>query len=98
MKEILILAFSLGWILAAQFTWASEVVFGPRTFTQPQKAVVFLVTNPMGPFWLQVFNGQDSQSLADSGSISINGVLVGGPQDFIQDKFGFQKDVTLQTL
>ena len=89
------IAVTLGQPLEPQ---SPPVVFGPQRFTQPNEAVSFFVANPVGPFWLQVENGQDGQNLVSSGSIFLNGVQVAGPQDFIQDSFGFQKDVTLQNV
>src|SRR3989338_2680414 len=89
------IAVTLGQPLEPQ---SPPVVFGPQRFTQPNEAVSFFVANPVGAFWLQVENGQDGQNLVSSGSIFLNGVQVAGPQDFIQDSFGFQKDVTLQNV
>jgi len=90
------------------------VVFGPRRFTQPNEAVAFLVANPVGPFWLQVSNGEavqhaapgergriTMQNLVTSGDIRLNGSLVASASDFdhnVTRMFGFQKDVTLTSV
>src|SRR5437867_2793790 len=90
------------------------VVFGPRILTQPNEAVTFSVTNPAGPFWLQVSNGEavqhaapgqpgiiTMQNLVTSGEVRLNGVLVANASDFdhnITRMFGFQKDVTLTSV
>lgn len=90
------------------------VVFGPQRFTQANEAVTFSVTNPAGPFWLQVSNGEavqhagpgergriTMQNLVTSGEIHLNGSVVASASDFDHNAtrmFGFQKDVTLTSV
>ncbi len=95
MRRVLIFVISFI-LVTVPVSWAGELVFGPQTFTQPGGVVTFAVANPAGTFWIQVENGQDALTIVSSGVITLNGVQVAGPQDFVQNEFGFQKDIALQ--
>ncbi len=82
---------------------AEQAIFGPATYTRtagPPNTFVDSFALPatlIAPFRLHVQNGNpDGTHRISSATITLNGVQVAGPSDFLQQIAGFDKTISLQ--
>jgi hypothetical protein len=78
----------------------STAAFGPETFaretTRPQTIVkTFPLQNLTGPFTISVQNGEGKRGRVSSATISLNGVLVVGPNEFNKQIDRIEKEINL---